>query len=346
MNKNPKNILIVDDEVDNCQNLEDFLAMKGHHPRSAHNGLEAMDKIKEKMPDVVLLDIRMPGMDGIETLKEIRNINEDVVVIMLTAVDNVDTALKTVKMGADDFVRKPVELPEVIYAMDSALEKKRLIIENRDYQHNLEKKVAEQTKSLRDLNLALQKTNIEVTCALSEAIEAKDSYTRGHCQRIAEFSLRLGKEIELSKKDLTQLEYAALLHDIGKIGIPAEVLNKPGKLTREERDCIEKHPVIGEKILFPIEFFKEIKEVVKHHHEWVNGEGYPDHLMENQLDIMSKIVAIADVYDALTSDRPYRVAMPQEKALSILKENSSTQFNKKLLDIFISKKLYVLENSK
>ncbi len=334
------NVLIVDDEKEACKILDIFLTKSGFETDAAFNGVEALKRFKEKNYALVLLDVRMPGMDGIEVLKRIRRENSDCVVIMLTAVDDVDTALMTIKEGANDFLRKPVELHELKHSVESQLEKRALKLENRFYQTRLEDKVEEQTKSLSELNAYLKRTNLEIVRALAEAIEAKDPYVKGHCSRVTGLSLKLGKASNLDAQKMETLEYGALLHDIGKIGIRGSVLNKAGPLSAEEFEHVKTHPVIGERIISHIDFLKDAMFIVKHHHERMDGQGYPDKLPNEKQNMLSKIVLVADAYDAMTSDRPYRKALREQKAVEILKENCGTQFDGDLVNLFVSNELY------
>lgn len=341
MSKKPVDVLIVDDEAAACQPLERFLKKKGYETKSVHDGLKAVERVEKSPPDIVLLDIKMPGLNGIETLKKIRKTCDFCIVIMLTAVDDTETALTCIKEGAYDFLRKPVVLAELLHAIESSLEKRRLIQENLDYQKNLEKKVEEQTAALKAINEYLRKTNLDIVRALSEAIEAKDPYTRGHCSRVTSLSLSLGRQVGLDEKQMEALEYGALLHDIGKIGIRGAVLNKPDVLTKEEFKHIQTHPVIGDNIVSNVDFLKIAKEVTRSHHERADGKGYPDGLSNEQIGILARIAIIADAFDAMTSDRPYREGMPVEKAINIIEKNKGKQFDPELSNIFIEKKLYL-----
>lgn len=337
-------ILVVDDEKDACNLLASFLEEKGYDTTVAYDGPSALEIAQGKTPDVVLLDIRMPKMNGVEVLRQIKEFSKDIIVIMVTAVNNLETALQAVREGANDFMRKPVNLLELELLIEKALDKKRLVFENRDYQTRLEEKVVEQTATLRKLYFDLKKANLDIVRVLSDAIEAKDPYTKGHCGRVASYSLNLGKTIGLRPEQMEVLEYGALLHDIGKIGVHGSILNKPEKLNEDEYKHIRTHPGTGNHILRDIDMFKEVKTLVRQHHERHDGKGYPDGLDGSQLNILSRIIIIADAYDAMTSDRPYRKGIPQKRAISILRENRGTQFDPELLDIFIKQKLYLIDS--
>ncbi len=316
-------ILIVDDEKKVCQLLEKYLGAKGFAVTSAHDGAEALAKCPEFDPQVALLDITMPKMNGVECLKQIKKKYPDTEVVMTTAITELKTAISCMQEGAFGYLTKPLDFENLVVEVNRSLEHRRLVLEN------------------KEMFLLLKKANLEIVRVLSEAIEAKDPYTRGHCDRVVSFSERLGKEMGLEQRQLEILEYGALLHDIGKIGVRGSILNKPGKLTDEEFEHIQNHPVIGEKILFKVDFLKEAMTVVKQHHERYDGKGYPRHL--EHVDILSQIVSLADAYDAMTSNRPYRKGMPIERALVILEENAGSQFNPELVKVFIEEKLYILD---
>lgn len=335
--------LVVDDEIAACVPLEKFLTRQGYDVRAVFNGHDALQTAQEFHPDVALLDIRMPGIDGIETLRRLRQMNLDCVVIMLTAVDDVETALSALREGASEFLQKPVMLAELLHHIDSALEKRRLLRENEAYQRDLELKVREQTREISGMLDLLKVANIEIVRALSEAIEARDAYTRGHCGRVAALSLALGREAGLYPRQLETLEYGALLHDVGKIGVPNEVLLKEGELTGEEFEIIKRHTVIGDRILSNISFLDGSREIVRHHHERYDGGGYPDALPRERQTVSSQIVLIADAFDAMTSDRPYRGRLTRKQALETMENEAGTNFNPRLVELFLSRKLYDLE---
>ena len=195
-----------------------------------------------------------------------------------------------------------------------------------------------------DQNKQLKQISIDSVLMLSQTIEAKDKYTRGHCIRVRDYSLAIGKHLNFNKERMMKLEFSAILHDIGKIGVPGRILNKPGKLDKTEFEYIKQHPSIGASILANVVFYKPIIPIVEHHHEFFNGKGYPDGLSGSNIPIEARILSVADVYDALTTNRPYRKALAKEKALSILKEMSGNQLDAKLLDIFLTNRIYGIEH--
>ncbi|VAX25877.1 hypothetical protein MNBD_NITROSPINAE02-424 [hydrothermal vent metagenome] len=331
------NILITDDEIDACKALEIYMRKQGHAALSVYNGSDAISHVKNNHTDIVLLDIKMPGKDGIETLKEIRSFNKDVIIIMVTAVDNIEIAIGTIKDGSDDFIRKPVVFTELEKSISQAVEKRKMLYDLHGFDENIEKIVGEQTSELKQMYLLLKNAYLEIVRALSEAIEAKDPYTEGHCKRVTALSLQLGNETGLTSEQLETLELGSLLHDIGKIGIRGAVLNKPGKLTTEEYNHVKEHPVIGDKIVSKSVYLEKSRQMIRGHHEWLDGSGYPDQKEKNNIDILTKIVMIADVYDAMTSDRPYRKPMPHKQVIAIMQSEKGSHFDQKLLEIFINK---------
>ena len=344
--KNDAKILIVDDEVRVREILSRKLTDDGYKCLSAPDGNAALKILKTDHVDLVLLDIMMPGKPGPEVLKEIKSRYPDTAVIMVTAIADVQTAIGLMRMGAYDYIIKPVELAVLSVSLDRALEKRNLIIENRDYQLHLEQRVEEQTKKIRQAFL-------NSTTSLAYALEAKDKYTHGHSERVTEIAVAVAREMAAPKYMIEKIKLAGLLHDVGKIGISELILNKPGKLTVEEFELVKAHCEVGERILSPIVEDKEILEMVRHHHERFDGAGYPDGLSGEQMTQGSSIIAVAeaytnilsqgamalavaDAYDAMTSDRPYRPAMPPEAANSELLRGKGKQFAPIIVDTFMS----------
>jgi HD-GYP domain-containing protein (c-di-GMP phosphodiesterase class II) len=265
---------------------------------------------------------------------------------MVTAIADVQTAIGLMRMGAYDYIIKPVELNVLSVSLDRALEKRNLVIENRDYQLHLEHRVEEQTKKIRQ-------SFLNSTTSLAYALEAKDKYTHGHSERVTEIAVAVAREMAKPKHMIEKIKLAGLLHDVGKIGISEMILNKPGKLTDDEFELVKAHCEVGERILSPIVEDREILEMVRHHHERFDGKGYPDGLSGAQMTQGASVIAIAeaysnilsqgamalavaDAYDAMTSDRPYRPAMPPEAACSELVRGRGKQFAPVIVDTFMS----------
>jgi len=321
-------ILVVDDEEVIRKLLHQKLSGAGYHCEEASSADQALDKLQNNSFALVILDIRMPGKSGVELLPEIKASYPDVAVIMATAITDTNIAIQCMKQGAYDYLTKPFSLDEVILSVARALEKKRLELENRDYQQHLEQRVEAQARRIRASFLS-------AVTALAYALEAKDEYTSGHSQRVAEISVAMGKELSMSRDGIEKIRLAGLIHDIGKIGVRESVLNKPSGLTEEEFQHVKYHPEIGEHILNPIVDDEEILMTVRHHHEHYDGTGYPDRLKGESIPLGARILAVADSYDAMTSERPYRKAMSAETACAEVERGKGTQFDPGAADAFL-----------
>src|SRR3954469_994345 len=325
------NCLIVDDEPRLRQILSSLMRTEGFQCVEAENGLDALEFLARLPITLVLTDMEMPRMGGIELLRQLRAKYPDVAVVMITGNVDVQAAVDALSLGAMDYIVKPFQLDEVRARVRQALEKRRLILENRDYQVNLEDKVRVQQRRLEELFVAGVQS-------LSAALEAKDPYTRGHSERVAAYSVCLAREFGLSAELIRQIELGGRVHDIGKIGVREEVLNKTGPLTPEEYDHIMTHPVIGWRILAPLlGDAPRSLNIVRWHHERFDGKGLPDRLAGQGIPLEARIVAAADTLDAITSDRPYRTS---EKGLPAAVEelvlNSGTQFDPDVISALAS----------
>ena len=318
-------ILTVDDEAAVARLLHETLSREGYQCEEAGSADQALDKIRSSSPALVLLDIRMPGKSGVELLSEIGANHPDIAVIMATAITDINIAIQCMKKGAYDYITKPFNLEEVILSVARALEKRQLEIENRDYKQHLEQKVEEQAQKIRD-------SFFNAITALAHALEAKDTYSSGHSQRVTEVSVALAKELGMSPDNIEKIRLAGLVHDIGKIGVKESVLNKSGNLTDKEYQHIKSHPEIGERILSPVVEDKEILNIVRNHHERYDGTGYPDGLSGKQIPLGARVLAVADTYDAMTSERPYRAAMSLEATLIEIERHKGTQFDPGIVD--------------
>jgi putative nucleotidyltransferase with HDIG domain len=327
MPKEQENILIVDDEEIIRKLLHRRLSGEGYHCLEASGAEQALAKLQNNTVALAILDIKMPGKSGIELLAEIRSEYPDTAVIMATAVADINVAIQCMKQGAYDYLTKPFNLDEVVLSVERTLEKRRLELENREYQTHLEEKVEEQAKKIRASFLS-------AITALAHALEAKDKYTSGHSQRVADISVAIAKEIGLSPEDSNRVRLAGLVHDIGKIGVRETVLNKAGRLTNKEFEHVKRHSEIGEHILAPIADDNEILKLVRNHHERYDGSGYPDQLKSSQIPIGARILAVADAYEAMTSKRPYREALGDEKARKEIDQNKGKQFDSEVAEAF------------
>lgn len=357
MTEKRENILVVDDEELVRKLLCQKLSGEGYQCHQAGSAEQALDKLEETPAKLVLLDVKMPGKSGYELLLEILASYPDTAVIMATAITDTNLAIECMKQGAHDYLNKPFNLDEVVISVDRALEKRRLKLENRDYQQNLEKKVDEQSGEIRN-------SYLNAITALAHALEAKDKYTSGHSQRVAEIAVAIAEELDVPSESIEKIRLAGLVHDIGKIGIRESVLNKPSTLTEKEYQQVQSHCEIGERILGPVIKDRDILDMVRHHHEWYNGSGYPDSLagermllgtkilalsdaydtMTSQLVSGARILAVSDAYDAMTSERPYREAMSDKEACEEIESGKGTQFDPEVVDAFFRMREKKLES--
>ncbi len=321
-------ILVVDDEDVIRRLLCQKLRSEGYTCVEAGGMRQAMEKMHEKPADLAILDIMMPGGSGVDLLPEIKKHYPDTVVIMATAVGDADTAIKCVRLGAYDYFTKPYNLDEVAISVARALNTRRLELEVIDYQQHLEDKVKVQADKIRDAFM-------NAVMALALALDAKDEYTSGHSGRVSEISVAIAREMGMQSRAVENIRIAGLIHDIGKIGVKEAILNKPDTLTAEEFEHIKAHSTIGERILKPIVDEQEILDMVRMHHEQYDGSGYPDGLSDEQIPIAASIMSLADAYDAMTSDRPYRKSLGHSAAVSEIKKGSGTQFAPDVVEAFL-----------
>jgi len=328
MTEKRASILIVDDEEAVRRLLHRALSREGYLCQEVANAQQAVNKLQSDAFGLVLLDIKMPGKSGVELLPEIKASFPDIAVVMATATNDIDVAVQCMKQGAYDYISKPFNLDDVILSVERVLEKKRLEIQIKEYQQHLEEKVAEQAEKIRASFLS-------AITALAYALEAKDKYTSGHSRRVADIAVAIAKTMNLPQEFTDKLKVAGLLHDIGKIGVMESILNKPGRLTDEEFQHIHKHSETGEHILAPVVDGEWILRFVRSHHERYNGAGYPDGLKDTEIELGARILAVADAYEAMTSERPYRKAMSDDTACSEIEHGKGTQFDPKVADAFL-----------
>ncbi|MGI8548030.1 MAG: HD domain-containing phosphohydrolase [Gemmatimonadaceae bacterium] len=328
----PTYCVVADDEPRLRQVLVRLMTGSGFTCLEAADGAEALEQLAKVPVQLLLTDLRMPGIDGIELLKLAHERYPDLAVILITAVAEVDVALSCLAGGAMDYLTKPFHLEEVRARVAQALEKRRLIIDNRNYQLGLEQMVDAQAHRLEQLFLG-------GVHALVEALEVKDQYTRGHSIRVSQYSALLARELGMSEREVNQIELGGHMHDIGKIGVREAVLNKEGKLTDEEYQHIMTHPLVGWHILSPLlEDAPAALNMVRSHHERFDGRGTPDKLSGDTIPLEARIAGVADAFDAMTSSRVYRAGrtMLPEDAITEIQRCLGTQFDPGLGAAFIN----------
>ncbi len=342
--KKPKRILIVDDVEQNRELLEGIVTSLGHESETARDGVEALAKLKLDI-DLVLLDVQMPGMDGFEVARRIRE-NPDVSnipIVMVTALTSREDRLRAVEAGANDFITKPIDKTEVRVRTASLLKMKEAQDAIKQYQAELEKKVEQRTadlrKALQDMVEAQRRTkeaHLDTIHRLAVAAELKDPTTAAHIRRISHYCGLLAKAINLTPGEMEFIIYASPMHDVGKIGTPDAILLKPAKLDEREWEVIKLHTTLGGNILSDSssELLQAGGIIALSHHEKWDGSGYPRGLSGEDIPLSGRICAIADVFDALTTERPYKTIISNEESKEIMKEERGKHFDPELLDLF------------
>jgi putative two-component system response regulator len=297
---------------------------EGYNLIMAENGLQAIEKAKAHQPDVILLDVMMPGMTGFEVCERIRSDPQvaEIPIIILTALDDRDSLLTGLKSGADDFISKPFDRFEL---------RARLIGITR---LNRFHKLVDEREKLQQAHQHLLDAYDATIAGWSHAMDLRDRETEGHSQRVTELTLQLAKAFGIQENELTHIRHGALLHDMGKLGIPDSILQKPDQLTNEEWVVMRKHPQLAYELLYPIEYLRPALDIPYSHHEKWDGTGYPRGLKGEEIPLSARIFAIVDVWDAITSDRPYRPAYTIDQALSHIREQSGKHFDPQVVDVF------------
>ncbi len=326
-------ILILDDNREITEILSDLLNSQ-YDCETVASGEEALERLRQREFHLLLSDITMPGMSGLETLPRAKSVSPNSVVVMISGMQTVESAIDALRLGAFDYLMKPFDLRQVEAVVQRALEHQALIVGKQRYDNHLEELVEQRTEEL-DLALnSLEDAYRSTLKALTSALETRDAETHGHSERVVTYSLRLGREYGLNQRQMKALEFGSLLHDIGKIGVPDSILRKPGKLTEDEWVRMREHPGHGQQILHGIEFLEGAARVVAQHHEKWDGSGYPRGLRGEEIDVCARIFAVADAFDAITSDRVYRRGRPYQDAAQELDDWAGKQFDAKVVAAF------------
>jgi putative two-component system response regulator len=323
-------LLIVDDERCIRDILVRHLSQRGHVCMEAADGSQAVGLLRSRVFDAVITDLHMPGgVHGMDLIRTIRDQDADLAVVVLSASHDSNDVVLALRLGADDFVFKPIDLAEVSTYLNRALAKRNLKLQIHGYQAALENTVTERTSQVQHMLLHI------IQC-LVHTLEAKDPYTDGHSQRVAWLSAQLGEAAGLASHEIEIVQLGAMFHDLGKIGIQESILNKAGSLSVGEYEIVKQHPGLGVRILEPLQELHAILPIVRHHHERFDGKGYPNGLAGENIPRSARIVALADNFDAVTSARSYRAALEWEEAFAIIRAGIGSQFDPALTRIFLS----------
>jgi len=326
-------LLIVDDEAEVRGVLHDLLSGP-YQCGQAASAEDAIAELRKNDYQLVISDITMSGMSGLEMIPHVKVVSPDTVIVMISGMQTIESAINALRLGAFDYLMKPFDLRQAEAAVSRALDHHELIAAKRRYENHLEELVTQRTAELDDALNSLENAYRSTLRALTSALETRDAETHGHSERVVTFSLRLGREYGLNSKEMKALEFGSLLHDIGKIGVPDAILRKPAKLTDEEWIKMREHPLHGQQILRGIKFLEGAARVVAQHHEKWDGSGYPLGLKSEEIDICARIFSVADAFDAITSDRVYRKGRPYQAASEELNEWIGRQFDPKVVEAF------------
>lgn len=334
-------ILVADDDELVCSTVRTILETFGYRVVTTRDGQELLDTIDISF-DAVLIDINMPDMDGFETIERLNGLDLGIPVLLLTGSESMDDAVKAINLGVHDFLSKPIEDLDIFNVrIKRAVEKRQFVLQEHRYKKGLEEDIREkallleeQNKLLRAYSDSLENATVQLMSSLQRAMEEKDNYTAGHTMRVTNYAVMLGTVLGLDAHDLVILRRASQFHDIGKLVIDLSCIQKNGPLSPQERELINEHPGVGANIIKPLGFMEREQFIIRHHHERIDGSGYPDGLRGDQLDELTKIITVADSYDAMTSSRNYRKNMDMDEAAEELLDCSGSQFDSKIVQVF------------
>jgi len=329
-------ILVVDDEEPIREIVASMLGTAGYLCKQAGSGMEALAVLTSGEDfELMLSDLMMADLDGIGLLERTKEKYPDMPVVMVTAVHDISVALAAIRNGAYDYLLKPFEREQLLNTVSRALENRRLKLENRTYQTNLESLVKARTDQLQAAMASLERSYDITLEALGDALDLKDRETEGHSRRVTLFTIAIAQALGLPREQITVIARGAFLHDIGKMAIPDNILNKPGKLEPHEMEIMKEHAYHGYQIVKKIPFLAEVAEIVYSHQEWFDGNGYPRGLKGLEIPLGARIFSIADTFDAITSDRPYRPKQPLDAARKEIVKWSGRQFDPEIVRVFL-----------
>jgi len=354
---NQPSILIVDDEIGPRESLR-MILKPTYQVYTAENGKKAIEIIEQKPIDLVTLDLKMPGMPGTEVLKAIKKHNSDIEVIIITGYGTLKTAVDGIRWGVFDYITKPFNVAEIISVIRKAVERRKLNLRFSNFLNNVQElgvngdfdlvknTLRENQPLIEKLREVFKETPkeqgkkesidfLEFIKVLSCTLESKDPYTHGHSGRVSYYSNLIAEKLPFSEGEKNELQIATFLHDIGKVGVSNQYIFKETALTDEEWAIVRQHPEKGVDLVEPLSVSPFIISVIKHHHERIDGKGYPDGLKGDEIPLAARVVGLADAYDAMTTDRPYRLALSRDAVLKELRVNAGTQFDPKLVEIFL-----------
>ncbi len=331
-----KRILVVDDDTSVCRLLTDRLNREGFDSRSCSSGREALELLERESFDAVISDLRMSGVSGLALLEEARRKYPRLTFLMATAENDIRVGIAAMRQGAADYLTKPLELNAVVASLNRALDVKRLELELQNYRERLEEMVNQRTKQLQVAMKRIEQTYDDTLEALGAALDLRDNETAGHSRRVTQYCLEMARAMGCSGEKLKHIERGAYLHDIGKIGIPDGILLKPAKLTPDEREVMETHARIGYELVSRVAFLAPAAEIVLTHQERFDGTGYPQGLVGEEIPLGARIFAVSDTLDAMTTDRPYRKALPFSVAHEEILNEAGKQFDPDVVRIFQS----------
>lgn len=331
-----EHILIVDDEEMVRDLLSSALQQEKYTCHLAANVDQAFEVLGVHRIDLVISDIMMPGRSGVDLLRDLKKVDPDIAVLMITGLSDMNTAMECIHLGAADYITKPFGVTRIILTVRNLIEKRSLELEKKNYQVSLEFKVMEQTEQLRRTMNELRESYHATLTALVKALDAREKEVGSHSERVMNFALLLAEKAGITGNELEQLGKGALLHDIGKIGITDNILLKPGALDDSEWLEMRRHPQVGYAILSEIGFLSAPADIILSHHERFDGSGYPKQLKGEQIPIGARIFSLVDTLDAMTSDRPYRRALPFDAVTSEVIKFSGSQFDPGLTELFLS----------